>query len=60
MKIQLTSEVVFPQQPMTAAAVIAACSAFPPEARVSITTWDDPRDHKDHGWRVRASWEEDR
>lgn len=58
MKVNLTSEATFNGQPMTAASVAAAMASFPPEAAVSIETWDSQRDGS--GWRVRARWSEDR
>lgn len=58
MKVNLTSEATFDKQPMTARAVAEAMASFPPEAYVSIETWDSQRDGS--GWRVKARWVEDR
>ena len=58
MKVNLTSEATFSGQPMTARAVSDAMASFPPEAHVSIETWDSQRDGS--GWRVKARWTEER
>lgn len=58
MKVNLTSEATFDGQPMTPRAVTEAMASFPPDAYVSIETWDSQRDGS--GWRVKARWTEDR
>ena len=58
MKVNLTSEATFDRQPMTARSVTKAMESFPPDASVSIETWDSQRDGS--GWRVKARWTEER
>jgi DNA primase len=58
MKVNLTSEATFDGIAMTARAVAESMASFPPEAYVTIETWDSQRDGS--GWRVKARWTEDR
>ena len=58
MKVNMTSEVTFDGERMTARAVAEAMLLFPGEAFVSIEEWDSQMDGS--GWRVKAHWTEER
>jgi hypothetical protein len=57
MKVQMTTSITGEGMP-TAGALLEAMSALPPEAFVRTEVWDSQRDGA--GWRVSASWEEER
>jgi hypothetical protein len=57
MKVQMTTSITGEGMP-TAGALLVAMSALPPEAFVRTEVWDSQRDGA--GWRVSASWEEER
>lgn len=58
MQIKMSTEIGPFGGDLTAGDLATAIGALPTHANVSVETWDSQRDG--NGWRVRASWLEDR
>lgn len=57
MRVQMTTTVTGENMP-TAGVLAEALGVLPPEASVRLETWDSQRDGA--GWRITASWAEER